>query len=89
MTEDETKEVATMVGIASGVAMYQTLAVIGALAERRLIDPLKVADWAKVFANGLGPDLAPDVHDSIRQQLEGFAEVIRSLNEMPRNAGRG
>ena len=39
------------VGIAT--AMFQNLALIGALAERHLVDPVKVADWVEFFAKGM------------------------------------
>jgi hypothetical protein len=34
-------------------AMFQNLALMGALAERHLVDPAKVADWAEFFADGM------------------------------------
>ena len=49
-THDElVKEVAA----GSTTAMFQNLALIGALAERHLVDPAKVADWAEFFADGM------------------------------------
>jgi len=36
--------------VANTTAMFQNLALIGALAERHLVDPAKVADWAEFFA---------------------------------------
>ena len=39
--------------VANATAMFQNLALIGALAERHLVDPAKVADWAEFFAKGM------------------------------------
>jgi hypothetical protein len=41
------------VAVANTTAMFQNLALIGALAERHLVDPAKVADWAEFFAKGM------------------------------------
>jgi hypothetical protein len=46
------KDIAIEVAATRAIAMYQALAVVGALAEARLIDPMKVAAWAQVFAKG-------------------------------------
>ena len=39
--------------VANSAAMFQNLALMGALVERHLVDPAKVADWAAFFANGM------------------------------------
>jgi hypothetical protein len=64
MHEDELiKEVAA----ANSAATFQILALIGALAERHIVDPAKVAEWAEFFAEGMensgvtGPALAPPI----------------------------
>ena len=64
-------------------SMFQSLAIVGALAEARTIDPLKVAAWAEVFAKHYG--MSPQAADQVRQ----FASLIRSLVKVPAAAGRG
>ena len=66
--------------MANATAMFQNLALMGALAERHLVDPAKVADWAEFFAKGMensvgnGPanpedlrKVAARLHDYARQ----------------------
>lgn len=75
-------------GVTGGVGMYQTLPVIGALAEARVLEPAAVAKWAEFFADGLSAALAPDTRKAIRDQLKTFASTIRSLSTLPPGAGR-
>ena len=63
-------------------SMFQGLAIVGALAEARTIDPLKVAAWADVFAGH--PTVSRQTADQVRQ----FAELIRSLVKVPPVAGK-
>jgi hypothetical protein len=71
-----------------GVALYQSLAIIGALAEARLLDPRAVAKWASFFAESLPPTTPPEAHESVRAGIEGFALALRALAELPPGAGR-
>ncbi len=67
----------------SGAAsMFQGLAIVGALAEARTIDPMKVAAWADVFAGH--PTVSPQTADQVRQ----FGSLIRSLVKVPHTTGR-
>jgi hypothetical protein len=53
------------VAVAKTTATFQNLALVGALAERGLVDPAKVADWAEFFAKGMensGNDSAGPAH---------------------------
>jgi hypothetical protein len=69
--------------------MYYCAAIIGALAERGALDPMKVAAWADVFAKGQGKDLPEAVRAALADQLGQFAELIRSMATVPKGAGRG
>ena len=51
MTEFD--ELLKEVAVAETTAMFQNLALVGALAERGLVDPAKVAAWAEFFAEGM------------------------------------
>ncbi len=41
------------VAVVNTTALFQNLAIVGALAERHLIDPATVAEWAEFFAIGM------------------------------------
>jgi hypothetical protein len=51
MTEHD--ELVKGLAVANTAATFQTLALIGALAECHLVDPAMVADWAEFFAKGM------------------------------------
>jgi hypothetical protein len=72
-------------GIANGIALHQSAAIVCALAEKALIDPFKVADWADVFASlqGRSKDLFPGHHEAVIAGLKGFADVLRSMATKP------
>ena len=86
--EDLAGSLSAIAGVTGGVATYQTLSVIGALAEARALDPAAVAKWAEFFAEGLSPAMGPDTRNAIRDQLKTFAATIRSLSTLPPDAGR-
>ncbi|MGH6813858.1 MAG: hypothetical protein ACREDM_16495 [Methylocella sp.] len=46
-------ELVKEVAVANTTALFQNLALIGALVERHLVDPAKVVDWAEFLANGM------------------------------------
>ena len=51
MREDD--ELLRELAVAAATATFQNLSIIGALAERHLVDQAKVADWAEFFASEL------------------------------------
>jgi hypothetical protein len=57
----EHDELADELAVAFATAMFQNLALIGALAERHLIDPAKVADWAEFIALEMENSAAMDI----------------------------
>lgn len=87
MTEDETKQLAVFHAIESMASMYQSLAVVGALVEKGLIDPMRVAHWAAFFATQSPNDL-PEVKAAIADRLKQFAELIEAMAKKPAGAGR-
>ena len=77
-------------GIVTGAANMLAMAgLVAALAEARLIDPRKVADWVDVMASsGVGEDQGPIVQDCVKSQLDGLSLMLRSMATMPNEAGR-
>ena len=75
--DDLAKEVA----VANTTAMFQNLALIGALAERHLIDPAKVADWAEFFAKGMENSAAegPANPEHVRKVAARLRDYARQL----------
>lgn len=80
MTEHD--ELVKELAVTNTTAMFQNLALIGALAERHLIDPAKVADWAEFFAkrmeNSAGNGSA---------NLEHLRKVAARLHDYARQLG--
>jgi hypothetical protein len=75
-------------GTAMGaISLFEAAAIVGALAERRLVDPLKVAAWAEMFAKGQGKELAPETRKLVAEGLNGFALVLRSMVTKPAGGG--
>jgi len=80
--QDELKK---EVAVANTTAMFQNLALIGALAERHLVDPAKVADWAEFFAqgmeNGAGDGTANPEHlQKVAARLRDYArQLVKSV----------
>lgn len=71
--------------------MYYAFSVVGALAERGLIDPLRVADFADMFASGQthGQDSTETARSAITNRLKEFSDIIRAMMTAPPGAGRG
>jgi hypothetical protein len=88
MTEDESAKVAGMIASVSTSSMFQCCAVIGAVAERGVIDLLNVAKWSEFFADNQGKDLAPEIRTSVAMQPKGFAALLRAMQAKPPGAGR-
>jgi hypothetical protein len=77
--------------VANATAMFQNLALIGALAERHLVDPANVADWAEFFAkgmeNGVGNGPADPEHlRKVTAQLRDYAKQLTNIAKPPRHA---
>jgi hypothetical protein len=78
-------------GLAAG-AIYRDIAIVSALREAGLVDPLKVAAWAELLATGMGSDqmdMAPEIRAGIAGQLTTFAGMLRGMAAVPAGAGRG
>jgi hypothetical protein len=72
-----------------GIAnMYQTLAVVGVLAERHLIEPDKVADWISKFLSEIGTsdELPPQIKSGVAARLEVFLTTLNINFEKPAHA---
>jgi hypothetical protein len=76
------------VAATGGVGLYQSLAIIGALGEARIVDPMAVAKWADFFAVHLPANTSPDARAIMHEGLSGFASAIRSKATIPKGAGR-
>lgn len=89
MTDEERRAIGEQVAIAQGAAIYQGCAIVGALAERGLVDPLKVAAWADFFAEnqGRGNDLPPSVREGVAAGVAEFAKVLRAVARKPPGSG--
>ena len=88
MTEKEKTEILELLAVAQAGAMFEALAIVGALAERQLVDPLKVAAWADVFGQNQGGNQTSAIREGIAQQLVGFASVVRSMATKPAGGGQ-
>ena len=79
MTKND--DLAKEVAVANTTAMFQNLALIGALAERHLIDPAKVADWAEFFAKGMENSAAegPANPEHVRKVAARLRDYARQL----------
>jgi hypothetical protein len=85
-TLDEfTKEVA----VANTTAKFQNLALIGALTERHLVDPAKIADWAEFFANGMENSAVdganPEHLQEVAARLRNYARELINIVKLPEN----
>ena len=70
---------------AAAAATFQNLSIIGALAERHLVDQAKVADWAEFFvrelengARGSSPDNLEHVR-KVAARLRDYARQLRTV----------
>ena len=88
----EIDELLKEVAVANTTAMFQNLALIGALAERRLVDPAKVAAWAVFFAEGMenspGNGSANQDHlrktaARLRDYAKQLAKIVKPPNDHP------
>jgi hypothetical protein len=83
-------ELVKEVAVANTTAMFQNLALIGALAERHLVDPAKVADWAEFFARemensaGSGPANLEYLR-KVAARLRDYARQLVNIVKPPEN----
>jgi hypothetical protein len=82
------EELRAAVAAMSGVGLYQNLAIIGALAEARVVNPMAVAKWADFFAANLPANTSPDARKIMHEGITSFASAIRSMATVPPGAGR-
>jgi hypothetical protein len=75
--------------VAAEASAYQALSIMGALVEKGLIDPQRVAAFATFFADGIDKfqQTSPEVKAGIRQRLFHFAKLIDDLSNKPWNVG--
>ena len=88
MTGDLSEAIQTLAAASIGVGLYQSLAIVAALAEARVLDPMAVAKWADFFAANLPPNTAPGAREAMRDGISGFAAAVRSMATVPKGAGR-
>jgi hypothetical protein len=84
--DDLVKELAA----ANTAATFQNLALIGALAERRLVDPANVADWAEFLATEMenSADSANPEHlQKIAARLRDYSRQLMNIVEPPEAQG--
>jgi hypothetical protein len=80
-TRDElTKELA----VANATAKFQNMALIGALIERQLVDPAKIADWAEFFANRMENSVVYGAQE-VAARLRGYARELKDIVRLPEN----
>jgi hypothetical protein len=84
-------EIEKKFALLAAVQWFHTAAVLGVLAERQIIDPNRVAVWARFFADGLDNGSlhkdGPEIMDAIRPVLRDFAQMIERYTTRPPGAG--
>ncbi len=70
-------------GAAAGISMYQGMAIVAALAERGLVDMIRVAEWADTLAAMQAAGDAPGTPNVIAQGLRSFSAVLRAMAAPP------
>jgi hypothetical protein len=83
-------KLAKELAVVNATAMFQNLALIGALAERHLVDPVKVADWAKFFADGMDNSAGnapanPEHLQKVADRLRDYARQLVNIVKLPEN----
>ncbi len=83
MADDSSSNPSTIGAMAAGMAaaagMFQSAAIVGALAEAGAVDPKRVAAWAEMFADGQSQNLSAEVRSAVAEHLRGFAKLVTSL----------
>ena len=88
----ETEAIGAVQGIVTATANMLSMAgLVAALAEARLIDPKKVADWIDTMASvrWLGQRHSPTVHEGLKAQLDSLSLMLRAMATVPTGTGRG
>jgi hypothetical protein len=81
-THDElTKELA----VTNATAKFQTLALIGALIERHLVDSAQIADWAEFFADRMENSVV-DGTQEVAARLRSYARELKDIVKLPENS---
>jgi hypothetical protein len=83
------KDLVDFGAVAVAVPTFQSAAIVAALAERGLVDPIKVAAWVDTFAAGAANDQSPEIRREIVSALRDFATLLRSMASRPATAGAG
>ncbi len=85
------EEIKQDIAVNASASMFESLSVVGALAERRIINPAKVAAWAKIYAEGLEKDTRdsadPKHLKAVAAKLRDFAVLIEKGNVKPPEVG--
>ena len=63
------EEIKQDIAVNASASMFESLSVVGALAERRIIT-VKVAAWAKIYAEGLEKDTRTRLTPNISRPLQ-------------------
>ncbi len=74
--------------VQTGVAAFQSWSIVAALAERSLVDPVRVAVWAEFFAENANQNLAPLMREAIAEALRDLAKMIRAGATKPAGGGQ-
>jgi hypothetical protein len=74
--------------VANTTATFQNLALIGALVERHLVDPAKVAGWAEFFAREMEGSAADDPANlqhlrKVAARLRDYARQLANVIKRP------
>jgi hypothetical protein len=77
-------ELAKELAVATTTAKFQNLALIGALIERQLVDPARIADWAEFFANRMENSVV-DSAQEVAARLRNYARELIDLVKLPEN----
>jgi hypothetical protein len=75
-------ELAKELAVVNATARFQHLAIVGALAERHLVDPAMVANWAEFFAKGM--ENSAGNGPANREHLEKGSDPVARLCEAAR-----
>ncbi|WGJ14187.1 hypothetical protein QEV83_16280 [Methylocapsa sp. D3K7] len=77
--------------VANATAMFQNLAIVGALAECHLVDPTNIAGWAEFFATGMeNSALGGSAHlqrpRKVAARLRNYARQLVSIVKTQENS---
>ncbi len=87
MTSNDREEAIKVAIVASAAAMFMATSIVGALAQRRLVDPSNVAEWAQFLGKNLPADMTADVRAGVASSLSSFADLLEDMKKTPPGAG--